>query len=140
MPNACKMKLSLNSSTIKTTPILDKIRVAGEAGYAGIELWAVEIYEHIGRGGEVSSIFPYRVPLWQLRRMISCEVLPTTPSFFVEYALPGQPPRRFEAVGGVPTPGSDSYLARPPPLLLQKVVSFKSVPVDDHDCGVCHGP
>jgi sugar phosphate isomerase/epimerase len=50
------MKLSLNSSTIKTTPILDKIRVAGEAGYEGIELWAVEIYEHIGRGGEVSDL------------------------------------------------------------------------------------
>lgn len=50
------MKLSLNSSTIKTTPLLDKIRVAGEAGYDGIELWATEIYEHVGRGGEVSDI------------------------------------------------------------------------------------
>jgi 2-keto-myo-inositol isomerase len=50
------MRLSLNSSTIKTTPILDKIKVAGEAGYQGIELWAVEIYEHIGRGGEVSDL------------------------------------------------------------------------------------
>ncbi|MFT5467148.1 MAG: 2-keto-myo-inositol isomerase [Verrucomicrobiales bacterium] len=50
------MKLSLNSSTIKTTPLLEKIRVAGEAGYKGIELWAVEIYEHVGRGGEVSDV------------------------------------------------------------------------------------
>ena len=50
------MKLSLNSSTIKPTPLLDKIRVAGEAGYRGIELWAVEIYQHVGRGGEVSDI------------------------------------------------------------------------------------
>ena len=50
------MKLSLNVSTIKPTPLLDKIRVAGEAGYHGIELWAVEIYEYIGRGGEVSDI------------------------------------------------------------------------------------
>ncbi len=50
------MKLSLNASTIKTTPLLDKIRIAGEAGYAGIELWAVEVYEHVGRGGEVSEI------------------------------------------------------------------------------------
>ena len=55
------MKLSLNSSTIKTTPLLDKIRVAGEAGYEGIELWAVEIYEHIGRGGEVSDLLRFRV-------------------------------------------------------------------------------
>ena len=50
------MKLSLNSSTIKPTPILDKIRIAGEAGYKGIELWAVEIYQYIGRGGEVSDL------------------------------------------------------------------------------------
>lgn len=50
------MKLSLNASTIKTTPLLDKIRVAGEAGYDGIELWATEIYEYVGRGGEVSDV------------------------------------------------------------------------------------
>ncbi|MDF1825435.1 MAG: sugar phosphate isomerase/epimerase [Verrucomicrobiales bacterium] len=50
------MKLSLNSSTIKPTPLLDKIRVAGEAGYKGIELWAVELYEHVGRGGEISDV------------------------------------------------------------------------------------
>lgn len=50
------MKLSLNSSTIKPTPLLEKIRVAGEAGYKGIELWAVELYEHVGRGGEISDV------------------------------------------------------------------------------------
>lgn len=50
------MRLSLNSSTIKPTPLLDKIRVAGEAGYGGIELWAVELYEHVGRGGEISDV------------------------------------------------------------------------------------
>jgi 2-keto-myo-inositol isomerase len=50
------MRLSLNSSTIKTTPLLDKIRVAGDAGYKGIELWAVELYEHVGRGGEISDV------------------------------------------------------------------------------------
>jgi len=50
------MKLSLNASTIKPTPLLEKIRVAGEAGYRGIELWAVELYEHVGRGGEISDV------------------------------------------------------------------------------------
>lgn len=50
------MKLSLNASTIKPVPLLDKIRIAGEAGYDGIELWAVEIYEFVGRGGEVSQV------------------------------------------------------------------------------------
>ena len=95
----------------------------------------------LGRGGAVSTVFPYRVPLWQLRRMVSVEVLPTTRSFFVEYSLPGQTARcRFEAVGGRLSPGSDAALARPPPLLLQKLVAFKSVLVDDRDCGVCHGP
>ena len=50
------MKLALNSSTIKTTPLLEKIAVAGRAGYEGIELWAVELYEHVGRGGEISDV------------------------------------------------------------------------------------
>ncbi len=50
------MRLSLNASTIKPTPLLQKIRVAGEAGYHGIELWAVELYEHVGRGGEISDV------------------------------------------------------------------------------------
>lgn len=50
------MRLSLNSSTIKPVPLLEKIRVAGEAGYRGIELWAVELYEHVGRGGEISDV------------------------------------------------------------------------------------
>jgi len=50
------MRLSLNASTIKPTPLLEKIRVAGEAGYPGIELWAVELYEHVGRGGEISDV------------------------------------------------------------------------------------
>jgi sugar phosphate isomerase/epimerase len=50
------MRLSLNASTIKPTPLLEKIRIAGEAGYHGIELWAVELYEHVGRGGEISEV------------------------------------------------------------------------------------
>jgi len=50
------MRLSLNASTIKPTPLLEKIRVAGEVGYHGIELWAVELYEFVGRGGEISSV------------------------------------------------------------------------------------
>lgn len=50
------MKYALNASTLKPTPLLEKIRIAGEAGYDGIELWAVELYEHVGRGGEVSDV------------------------------------------------------------------------------------
>lgn len=50
------MKFALNSSTIMPTPLLDKIQAAGEAGYDGIELWAVELYQHVGRGGEISDV------------------------------------------------------------------------------------
>ncbi|CAK0878643.1 unnamed protein product, partial [Prorocentrum cordatum] len=97
----------------------------------------------LGRGGAVTTIFPYRVPLWQLRRMISVEVLGTErgTDFFVEYSVLGQPGRRrFEVKDGKISPASDPVLASPPPLLLQKLLSFKSVPVAERDCGVCHGP
>eukprot|EP00908_Phaeocystis_cordata_P001652 Transcript_11787.p1 GENE.Transcript_11787~~Transcript_11787.p1 ORF type:complete len:533 (+),score=199.86 Transcript_11787:229-1827(+) len=97
----------------------------------------------LGRGGAVTTIFPYRVPLWQLRRMVSVEVLGAErrKDFFVEYSLPGEKAtRRFEVRDGKLSPASDPLLATPPPLLLQKLISFKSVPVDERDCGVCHGP
>ena len=37
----------LNSSTIRPTPILDKIRIAGETGYSAIELWHDDIDAHL---------------------------------------------------------------------------------------------
>jgi sugar phosphate isomerase/epimerase len=46
----------LNSSTIKPTPILEKIRVAGEAGYTGIELWHDDIDAHLAAGGTLADI------------------------------------------------------------------------------------
>ena len=46
----------LNSSTIKPSPILDKIRIAGEAGYGGIELWHDDIDDHLASGGTLSEI------------------------------------------------------------------------------------
>lgn len=48
--------LSLNTSTIRPQPLLDKIRLTGEAGFDGVELWVNDIYQHVGRGGEVSEI------------------------------------------------------------------------------------
>ena len=39
-------RYSLNSSTIQPTPILDKIRIAAEAGYGAIELWHADIDAH----------------------------------------------------------------------------------------------
>jgi sugar phosphate isomerase/epimerase len=48
--------LCLNTSTIKPQPLLEKIRLAAEAGYAGVELWINDVYEHVGRGGEVRDV------------------------------------------------------------------------------------
>ncbi|MBO94520.1 MAG: hypothetical protein CMI32_06450 [Opitutales bacterium] len=46
----------LNTSTIKPQPLMEKIRLVGEAGFAGIELWLNDILEHVARGGEVSEV------------------------------------------------------------------------------------
>lgn len=48
--------LCLNTSTIKPQPLLEKIRLAAEAGFAGVELWINDVYEYVGRGGEVSDV------------------------------------------------------------------------------------
>jgi 2-keto-myo-inositol isomerase len=49
-------RYSLNSSTIKPTPILEKIRVAAAAGYGAIELWHDDIDLHVQRGGSLAEI------------------------------------------------------------------------------------
>lgn len=46
----------LNSSTIRPTPILEKIRIAGEVGYAAIELWHDDIDLHLSKGGQLTDI------------------------------------------------------------------------------------
>lgn len=48
--------LCLNTSTIRPQPLLEKIRLTHEAGFAAIELWANDIYEYVGRGGEVRDV------------------------------------------------------------------------------------
>ena len=50
------MQFCLNTSTIKPQPLLNKIKLAGQAGYDGIELWINDIYDHIGHGGEVADV------------------------------------------------------------------------------------
>jgi 2-keto-myo-inositol isomerase len=46
----------LNASTIRPTPLLDKIRIAGETGYTGIELWHDEIEAHLAAGGTLKDL------------------------------------------------------------------------------------
>ena len=50
------MKFCLNTSTIKPQPLLKKIELSGQAGYDGIELWINDVYDFIGRGGEVREV------------------------------------------------------------------------------------
>lgn len=49
-------RYSLNSSTIRPTPILDKIRIAAAAGYEAIELWHDDIDLFLQRGGTLRDI------------------------------------------------------------------------------------
>ena len=46
----------LNASTIRPTPILDKIRIAGDVGYSAIELWHDEIEAFVAAGRPLSDI------------------------------------------------------------------------------------
>lgn len=46
----------LNTSTIRPTPLLDKIRIAGETGYSAIELWHDDIEPYLASGGKLSDI------------------------------------------------------------------------------------
>ena len=46
----------LNASTIRPTPILDKIRIAGEVGYSAIELWHDDIEAYLASGGALADI------------------------------------------------------------------------------------
>jgi sugar phosphate isomerase/epimerase len=49
-------ELCLNTSTIKPVPLIDKFRLAREAGFSAIEPWINDVYEYIGLGGEVRDV------------------------------------------------------------------------------------
>lgn len=46
----------LNASTIRPTPLLEKIRIAGETGYSAIELWHDEIEQFTATGGALVDL------------------------------------------------------------------------------------
>jgi sugar phosphate isomerase/epimerase len=46
----------LNASTIRPAPLLEKIRVAGAAGYRAIELWNDELTAHAQQGGSLAEV------------------------------------------------------------------------------------
>jgi 2-keto-myo-inositol isomerase len=46
----------LNTSTIRPTPLLEKIEVAGKAGYSAIEPWNDEITDYLDQGGTLAEL------------------------------------------------------------------------------------
>ena len=48
--------ICLNASTIRPTPLLDKIKVTAEAGYDGIELWINELNKYEQSGGNLKEL------------------------------------------------------------------------------------
>lgn len=46
----------LNSSTIRPTPIVEKIRIAADVGYKAIELWHDDIDLHLLQGGTLEDL------------------------------------------------------------------------------------
>src|ERR1700720_525639 len=46
----------LNTSTIRPTPLLEKIEVAGKAGYSAIEPWNDEITAYLEQGGTLAEL------------------------------------------------------------------------------------
>ena len=46
----------LNTSTIRPTPLLEKIRLAGRAGYQAIEPWNDEITDYLNSGGSMTEL------------------------------------------------------------------------------------
>src|SRR5271166_6329526 len=46
----------LNTSTIRPTPLLEKIAIAGKAGYAAIEPWNDEISAYLDQGGNFADL------------------------------------------------------------------------------------
>jgi len=51
-----RMRVTLNSSTIRPAKLEDKVRIAAEAGYDGIELWDNELEEHEEAGGSLEDL------------------------------------------------------------------------------------
>jgi sugar phosphate isomerase/epimerase len=53
MPN---FLLGLNTSTIQPASLLDKIRIAHQAGYDAIELWITDVEDYLSSGGSLADV------------------------------------------------------------------------------------
>ena len=54
---------TLNCSTIRPTPVLEKIKIAGEVGYKAIELWHDDLDAHIARGGTLAELLAWKMEI-----------------------------------------------------------------------------
>lgn len=51
-----QFSFALNTSTIRPASLADKIRIAGQAGYDGIELWADDVKKHVAVGHKLADV------------------------------------------------------------------------------------
>ena len=51
-----QFQYALNASTIRPTPLLEKVRIASEVGYSGIELWHDDIDRYLASGGTLTDL------------------------------------------------------------------------------------
>lgn len=70
---------------------------------------------------------PYKLPYFELRRIISTQAVPMMQDFFVEYSHWGAP-HRFEVQDGIPVGCSDPKLMEVPSGFLSKFIAFSSRP------------
>lgn len=52
------VQYALNTSTIRPASLMEKIRIAGQTGYRGIELWNDDLTAHEQQGGRISPKAP----------------------------------------------------------------------------------
>ena len=50
------VQYALNTSTIRPASLLEKIRIAGQTGYRGIELWNDDLTAHEQQGGSLADV------------------------------------------------------------------------------------
>ena len=50
------VQYALNTSTIRPASLLEKIRIAGQTGYRGIELWNDDLTAHGQQGGSLADV------------------------------------------------------------------------------------
>ncbi|MFQ5808157.1 MAG: sugar phosphate isomerase/epimerase family protein [Armatimonadota bacterium] len=83
--------LALNASTIRPAPLEDKIRIAAEAGYDGIELWTNELERYAGEGKSLDD----------LRKRIADRGLSVPNTIGLGGAMPGEEEKRPAALEAV---------------------------------------